>query len=155
MSFKVCVSLLIFCLFDLSISMSGMLKSPTIIMLPFQFCLLSILLTQAKWTVLIWTFWLLISITCRPLFLPFWLKCPPFIFAFWDPTHYSKFNRDAISFRDYFLIPLIWLSVSSETEIITWGRWRRNRMGRPLSPLQTHRKNIWMLSKLHKTTSDH
>ena len=34
-------------------------------------------------------------------------------------------------------------------------RWWRNRMGRPLYPLQIHRKNIWTLSKLHKTTSDH
>ena len=34
-------------------------------------------------------------------------------------------------------------------------RWQNNRMGRPLSPLQIHQKNIWTLSKLHKTTSDH
>ena len=33
-------------------------------------------------------------------------------------------------------------------------RWWRNRTGRPLSPLQIHWKNIWTLSKLHKTTSD-
>ena len=33
-SFKVCVSLLIFCLVDLSIVVSGVLKSPTIIVLP-------------------------------------------------------------------------------------------------------------------------
>ena len=33
-------------------------------------------------------------------------------------------------------------------------RCRRNRMGRPFSPLQIHWKNIWTLSKLHKTTSD-
>ena len=33
-------------------------------------------------------------------------------------------------------------------------RWRRNRMGRPLSPPQIHQKNIWMLSKFHKTTSE-
>ena len=32
-SFKVCVSLLIFCLIDLSIVVSAVLKSPTIIML--------------------------------------------------------------------------------------------------------------------------
>ena len=29
-------------------------------------------------------------------------------------------------------------------------RWQRNRMERPLSPLQIHQKNIWTLSKLHK-----
>ena len=33
-------------------------------------------------------------------------------------------------------------------------RWWRNRMGRPLSPLQIHQKNIWTLSKFHKTTSE-
>ena len=33
MSFKVCVSLLIFCLVDLSIGVSGVLKPPTIIVL--------------------------------------------------------------------------------------------------------------------------
>ena len=33
-------------------------------------------------------------------------------------------------------------------------RWR-NRMGRPLSPLQIHWKNIWTLSKFHKTTSEY
>ena len=31
-------------------------------------------------------------------------------------------------------------------------RWRRNRMGRPLSPPQIHWKNIWTLSKFHRTT---
>ena len=33
-------------------------------------------------------------------------------------------------------------------------RWQRNRMGRPLSPPQIYRKNIWTLSKFHKTTSE-
>ena len=33
-------------------------------------------------------------------------------------------------------------------------RWQRNRMGRPLSPSQIHQKNISMLSKFHKTTSE-
>ena len=33
-------------------------------------------------------------------------------------------------------------------------RWQRNRIGIPLSPPQLHWKNIWMLSKLHKTTSE-
>ena len=33
-------------------------------------------------------------------------------------------------------------------------RWQRNRMGRPLSPPQILRKNIWTLSKFHKTTSE-
>ena len=31
-------------------------------------------------------------------------------------------------------------------------RWRRNRMGRPLSPPQIHWKNIWTPSKFHRTT---
>ena len=34
-------------------------------------------------------------------------------------------------------------------------RWQRNRTGRPLSPSQIHQKNISMLSKLHKTTSEY
>ena len=33
-------------------------------------------------------------------------------------------------------------------------RWQRNRMGRPLSPSKIHQKNISMLSKFHKTTSE-
>ena len=33
-------------------------------------------------------------------------------------------------------------------------RWQRNRMGRPISPPQIHRKNIWTLSKFYKTTSE-
>ena len=33
-------------------------------------------------------------------------------------------------------------------------RWRRNRMGRPLSPPQIHRKNIKAPSKFHRTTSE-
>ena len=46
-SFKVCVSLLIFCLVDLSIGVSGLLKSPTIIVLLLisPFILVSICLT--------------------------------------------------------------------------------------------------------------
>ena len=34
------------------------------------------------------------------------------------------------------------------------SRWRRNRMGRPLSLLQIHRRNNWTVNKVHKTTSD-
>ena len=33
-------------------------------------------------------------------------------------------------------------------------RWQRNRTGRPLSPPQIHRKNIWTPSKFHRTTSE-
>ena len=33
-------------------------------------------------------------------------------------------------------------------------RWWRNRVGRPLSPPQIHQKNIYTLSKFHKTTSE-
>ena len=33
-------------------------------------------------------------------------------------------------------------------------RQQRNRTGWPLSPPQIHRKNIWTLSKFHKTTSE-
>ena len=48
-SFKVCVSLLIFCLVDLSIVVSGVLKSPTIIVLLLisSFILVSVCLTFA------------------------------------------------------------------------------------------------------------
>ena len=47
MSFNVCVSLLIFCLVDLSIGVGGVLKSPTIIvfLLISSFILVSIRLT--------------------------------------------------------------------------------------------------------------
>ena len=47
MSFKVCVSLLIFCLVDVTIGVSGVLKSPTIIVLLLisPFILVSICLT--------------------------------------------------------------------------------------------------------------
>ena len=49
-SFKVCVSLLIFCLADLSIGVSGVLKSPTIIVLLLisLFILVSICLTYCS-----------------------------------------------------------------------------------------------------------
>ena len=33
-------------------------------------------------------------------------------------------------------------------------RWQRNKMGRPLSSPQIHRKIIWMLSNFHRTTSE-
>ena len=33
-------------------------------------------------------------------------------------------------------------------------RWQRNRTGRPLSPPKIHQKNIYTLSKIHKTTSE-
>ena len=33
-------------------------------------------------------------------------------------------------------------------------RWRRNKMGKSLSPPQIHQKIIWTLSKYHKTTSE-
>ena len=33
-------------------------------------------------------------------------------------------------------------------------RWWRNRIGRPRSPPHIHQKNIWTLSKFHKTTSE-
>ena len=34
-------------------------------------------------------------------------------------------------------------------------RWQRNRTGRPISPPQIHWKNIWTLSKFHKTISEY
>ena len=54
MSFKVCASLLIFCLVDLSVGVSGVLKSPTIIVLLLisPFILVSICLTYCGAAVL-------------------------------------------------------------------------------------------------------
>ena len=53
-----------------------------------------------------------------------------------------------------------WISLQSKglSRVFSRGeepRWWRTRTGRPLSPLQIHRKNNWTLSKFHKTTSDH
>ena len=46
----------------------------------------------------------------------------------------------------------------TKTKINKWEgavlRWWRNRMGRPLSPQQIHRKYIWTPSKFHKTSSE-
>ena len=41
-----------------------------------------------------------------------------------------------------------------KNNILAVLRWWRNRTGRTLSPLQIHRKNIWTLSKFHKSTSE-
>ena len=41
---------------------------------------------------------------------------------------------------------------SRDREVVL--RWWRNRMGRPLCPLQIHQKIIWTLSKFHKITSE-
>ena len=47
-------------------------------------------------------------------------------------------------------------------QILWWSQEMRgspkmmeNRMGKPLSPPQIHQKTTWMLSKHHKTTSEH
>ena len=48
----------------------------------------------------------------------------------------------------------IWMWGESRIYSREEPRWRRNRKGRPLSLLQIHRKNNWMLNKVHKTTSD-
>ena len=43
------------------------------------------------------------------------------------------------------------------TKLKNWEvvlRWQRNMMGRPLSLPKIHQKNIWTLSKFHKTTSE-
>ena len=44
-----------------------------------------------------------------------------------------------------------WIRDETEEAVL---RWQRNKTGRPLSPPQIHQKNIWMLSKFHKTTSE-
>ena len=45
-------------------------------------------------------------------------------------------------------------SVEETEGTFCFRRWQRNRTGRTLSPLQIHQKNISMLSKLYKTTSE-
>ena len=47
----------------------------------------------------------------------------------------------------------ILISGSSASLKLSLG-WQRNRMGRRLPPPQIHWKNIWTLSKFHKTTSE-
>ena len=52
------------------------------------------------------------------------------------------------------LVPFFMLAKQkgvSEKRIGPW--WWRNRTGRPLSPLQIHRKNNWTLSKFHKNSN--
>ena len=47
--------------------------------------------------------------------------------------------------------------LETQVQFLGWGgvlRWQRNRTGRPLSPPQIHQKNVWTLSKSHKTTSE-
>ena len=68
------------------------------------------------------------------LFLLTWNPCPQTRFC---PTVWSTYG------------PALQTTYRVGREL----RWWRNRTGRPLSPLQIHRKNIWTLSKLHKTTS--
>ena len=45
---------------------------------------------------------------------------------------------------------LQWLLLGFKNEMQEELRWQRNRMRRPLSPIQIHQMNIWTLSKLHK-----
>ena len=55
--------------------------------------------------------------------------------------------KDSLEQRGHYLCLQKWQRLGK------FRRWRRNRMGRPLSPSQIPQKNISTLSKLHKTTS--
>ena len=81
-----------------------------------------------------------------------WLSC--FMHARSFSISPSNENLGLISFRiDLFDL----LDVQGTLKSFSRGeepRWWRNRMRRPLSPLQIHWKNNWTQSKLHKTTSD-
>ena len=62
-------------------------------------------------------------------------------------------------FKSHFMCELrikSWKTFKNEQRILKGAvlRWQRNRMGRPLSAPQIHWKNIWTLSKFHKTTSE-
>ena len=68
----------------------------------------------------------------------------------------SIFSANMLDFPSFVLSKLDFKRKATKSQ---WGvgavlRWRRNRMGRPLSPTQIHQKNISTLSKFHKTTSE-
>ena len=79
-----------------------------------------------------------------------WPKFWSFSFSISPSNEYSGL----ISFRMDWLDLLV---VQGTLKSLLQGavlRWRRNRMGTPLSPPQIHQKNIWTLNKFHKTTSE-
>jgi len=73
-SLKTCVSLLIFCFDDLSIGVSGMLKSPTIIVLLSISPFMSVSVCFMYWGVLCWVHRCL-KLSCLPLALIPWSLC--------------------------------------------------------------------------------
>ena len=58
--------------------------------------------------------------------------------------------------KDLLIYTTIWVNLKNIMLEIRGSvlRWQRNRTRRPLSPQQIHCKNIWTLSKFHKTTSE-
>ena len=75
-------------------------------------------------------------------------------------TRLSGFHFPLITFSNVLGI-LMWtihlLIFLGCTKLKNWEvvlRWQRNRTGRPLSLPKIHQKNIWMLSKFYKTTSE-
>ena len=75
-------------------------------------------------------------------------------------TWLSDFHFPLITFSNVLGI-LIWtihlpifLGCNKLKNLEAVVRWRSNRTGRSLSPPQIHQKNIWTLSKFHKTTSE-
>ena len=89
-SFKVCVSLLIFCLVDLSIGVSGVLKSPTIIVLLLisSFILVSICLTY--WGAPMFSAYIFI-IVISSLVLTLWSLCTVLLYLSSRPLFQSLF----------------------------------------------------------------
>ena len=73
-SFKTYVSLLIFCFDDLSIGVSGVLKSPTIIVLLFISPFMSVSVCLMYWVLLCWVHRYL-QLLCLPLGLSPWSLC--------------------------------------------------------------------------------
>ena len=77
-SFKVCVSLLIFCLVDLSIGVSGVLKSPTIIVL----LLISPFIFVSIYHIVVLLCWLHIYLQLLNLELILWSLCNVLLFLY-------------------------------------------------------------------------
>ena len=70
--------------------------------------------------------------------------------SFFPPTiPETSWNLDPLPLKPHGKL-LRWLMWIYQETI---RRWRWSRTGRPLSPPQSHQKNIWTLSKFHKTTS--
>ena len=79
-----------------------------------------------------------------------WANNWSFSFSISPSSEYSGLISFRMDWFDLIAVQVTLKSILQREEL----RWPRNWMGRPLSPPQIHQKIIWMLSKLHKTTSD-